>query len=102
MTLTASGYFLTKNGRRGLRFEKQITENAHFKRSSGEFVCAVGKIDRKNLLLRRALRLTEDGFPFDPAKLGRKVYDEKRFPRGFKWLEDQSVETLLAGIASSQ
>ena len=84
------------------QIEKQIAGNAHYKRSDGQFVCAVGKIDRTNLLLRRALRLTEDGFPFEPAKLGREVYDEKRFPRGFKWLEASSVKTLLSQIESSQ
>ena len=84
------------------QIEKQITGNAHFKRSSGKFICAVGKVDRNNILLKRALRLTEDGFPFDPAKLGRKIYDEKRFPRGFKWLEESNVETILARMISSQ
>jgi len=84
------------------QIEKQITGNAHFKRSDGQFVCVVGKKDRDNILLKRALRLTEDGFPFDPAKLGLEVYDEKRFPRGFKWLEASNTKTLLTKIASSQ
>jgi len=80
--------------------EEQVRQNAHFKRSSDTFVCAVGmKDDRGSCLLGKAIQFTEAGAPFRPNKFALSLYGNKTFPRGWKWLPDDKVRLLLSEIA---
>ncbi len=75
---------------------RRLSQNAHYRRLKDRFVCSVGIEDRKTLLLRRAVRLTQDGQPFRPSEIGMAAYGRKNFPRGFKWLRHDRVEILLS------
>lgn len=81
----------------------QLEQNAHYKRlPSDSFVCAIGERDGKeSALLKKALRLTEFGAPFDPNELGRSVYGNKIFQRGFKTLSSTQTTALLTGVENN-
>lgn len=74
----------------------QILESAHAKRPWDEFTCAVGVKDgRKTALLSKAIPITKLGKPFRPNDTGLSLYGNLNFPRGHKWLRDQSKLDLL-------
>lgn len=64
---------------------ERIKWNAHTKRTRDEYYIVVGDL-KQSALLPRAVKLTENGSPFKPSPIGLKVYGNKCFPRGFKWV----------------
>lgn len=81
------------------RVGPQLLANAHSKRlPDDQFLCAVGVRDRASALLKKGLRITEQGAPFRPTSIGRSAYGEKSFPRGFKWIGDGGIQSVLAQV----
>jgi len=81
------------------KYYSQIKHNAHYKRVKDRFTIVIGKQDRKNALLSKAIPLTQQGSPFKPNKLARKIYGNVNFPRGFKMITEESkINTLLEKI----
>lgn len=73
----------------------RITNNAHTKRSEDEYYIVVGKVS-DSALLTRAVKLTENGFPFQPNQIGREIYGDVRFHMGFKTICDpDKIQKLL-------
>ena len=74
---------------------KRIKNNAHSKRGNDDYFIVVGH-PSESALLTRAVKLTENGWPFKPAKIGFETYGDVGFPRGFKWIYDQErIQGLL-------
>lgn len=61
----------------------RIKDNAHTKRNEDRYYIVVGKAS-ESVLLAHAVRLTQNGSPFRPAKIGEETYGDVGFPRGFK------------------
>jgi hypothetical protein len=76
----------------------RLSRNAHFRRFKDHFVCAIGLKDRKTLLLKKAVKLTQQGQPFRPTKLGQAVYGRRNFPRGFKWITNDRLTILASAM----
>ncbi len=78
----------------------QVCQNAHYKRTSDKFVCAVGVKDgRDTLLVNKPIQLTQPGWPFRPNDFGRILYGNVCFARGWKWLRSSDkVKLLLSEI----
>lgn len=73
----------------------RIKSNAHTKRDEDHYFIVVG-YPSDSVLLTRAIKLTESGFPFKPSEIGRKVFGDVCYPRGVKWVYDPSrIQTLL-------
>lgn len=81
---------------KGARISGEILErirgNAHFKRKTDHFVCAIGFADRKSALLQKASRITEWGFPFDPNPFGEELYGDVGYPRGIKRINHEAID----------
>lgn len=70
---------------------EQIRQNAHFKRTREHFWCTVGeKEGRQSAMLRKAIPLTEEGVPFAPNEIGRKIWGGANYHMGWKWVYDES------------
>ena len=81
------------------KYHSQIKHNAHYKRTRDRFTIAIGKKDRKNALLSKAIPLTSQGSPFKPNNFARKIYGNVTFPRGFKMIREESkINTLLEKV----
>ena len=81
------------------KYYSQIMHNAHYKRIKDRFTIAIGKKDRKNALLSKAIPLTFQGAPFKPNSFARKIYGNVTFPRGFKMIREESkINALLEKI----
>lgn len=73
----------------------RIKNNAHSKRDSDDYLIVIGELADSHPL-KRAVKLTENGSPFRPSKIGKEIYGDVCFPRGFKWIKDnKKIETLL-------
>jgi hypothetical protein len=73
----------------------RIQNNAHTKRKSDEYSIVIGN-PSDSALLKRAVRLAENGSPFRPNKIGKEIYGDVGFPRGFKWVYDLNrIQSLL-------
>jgi hypothetical protein len=72
----------------------RIKHNAHSKRDSDDYLIVIGDVVDSHTL-KRAVKLTENGSPFRPSKIGKEIYGDVCFPRGFKWIKDEKIETLL-------
>jgi len=79
----------------------RIKQNAHTKRTSDEYHIVVGDL-KQSALLPRAVKLTENGSPFNPSPIGFKVYGNKCFPRGFKWVYNTDGINYLLELASCE
>jgi len=75
---------------------KRILKNAHCKRYSDHFTCVLGNMAHSSIT--RPLRITKFGAPFDPSGLGKKLFGNKRFPQGFKWINDDKQMLKLREI----
>jgi len=76
----------------------RLEQNAHFKRIFDDYSYVAVGDPSESAFLRRAVRLTEMGPPFRPNGVGRRIYGDKNFSRGFKWVHNLSVEILLNSI----
>jgi len=84
------------------KYMHQIKQNAHYKRKKDKFTIVIGKKNRKSALLSKAVPLTHTGAPFKPNNFAKKVYGNKSFPRGFKWIRDESrIKLLLKKIKTN-
>jgi len=73
----------------------QIEQNVHSRRSEDEYFIVVGERNQSKLLTK-AVRLTERGSPFRPNNIGLKIYGDKCYPRGVKWIyNEMRIKTLL-------
>lgn len=73
----------------------RIKNNAHSKRDSDDYFIVIGDL-ADSQQLKRAVKLTENGSPFKPNKIGKEIYGDVSFPRGFKWINDEGkIKTLL-------
>jgi len=73
----------------------RIRKNAHTKRHEDHYHIVVGN-PSDAMPLKRAIRLTESGSPFKPSNIGKEIYGDVGFPRGFKWIYDTSrIQALL-------
>jgi hypothetical protein len=79
----------------------QIKHNAHSKRNKDKFIVAVGKKNRNTALLRKAIQITTMGAPFCPNSVGKKIYGNKGYPRGFKRIFDEKRISELAKLAKN-
>jgi hypothetical protein len=99
----AGVYYVEKSENKGLVFEEnaapenqiieRIQKNAHSQRPKDEFLVAVASDDP--VFLSHAVILTEAGSPFRPSQVGSRIYGELSFPRGFKRLGKEQVQTTL-------
>lgn len=73
----------------------RIRNNAHTKRDEDHYNIVAGDpFDSRQL--RTALKLTENGSPFKPSKVGRKIFGDVCYPRGVKWVKElDRIQTLL-------
>ena len=78
---------------------KQIKHNAHSKRIKDRFIVAVGKKNRSTALLRKAIQITTAGSPFRPNLVGKRIYGNKGYPRGFKRIFDEKRVMELVKLA---
>ena len=73
----------------------RIRNNAHTKRDEDHYYIVVGNASDA-ALLTRAIRLTENGSPFRPSKIGQEIFGDVCYPRGVKWVnESNRIQTLL-------
>jgi hypothetical protein len=73
----------------------RIWNNAHTKRDEDYYFIVVGNVS-DSALLTRAIKLTENGSPFEPADVGREVFGNVCYPRGVKWVCDpKRIQILL-------
>lgn len=73
----------------------RIRSNAHTKRDDDHYHLIVGDPSAAELLTR-AVKVTENGSPFSPSKIGKKVFGNVCYPRGVKWINEESrIWTLL-------
>ena len=73
----------------------RIRNNAHTKRDEDHYHIVVGT-PSDAALLTRAIRLTENGSPFRPSKIGKEIFGDVCYPRGVKWVnESKRIRTLL-------
>jgi len=96
-------YYVEKRENDGLVFEEnaapetrlleRIQNNAHSQRPRDEFLVAVASADP--VFLTHAVTLTQAGSPFKSSPIGRRVYGDLAFPRGFKRLKEEQVQTVL-------
>ena len=78
------------------RILEQIRHNSHSKRNCDAFIVAVGKKDRKTALLRKAIQITSVGSPFRANAIGKKIYGDVAYPRGFKIIHNEkNIHALL-------
>jgi len=83
------------------KYYSQIKHNAHYKRVKDRFTIVIGKQDRKNALLSKAIPLTHQGSPFKPNSFAKMIYGDVSYPRGFKMIREKSkINTLLEKIKS--
>lgn len=86
---------------------KRIWNNAHTKRDKDyyyedSYFIVVGNVSH-SALLTHAIKLTENGSPFEPTGVGREVFGNVCYPRGIKWVEDASrIDILLNYCYSSK
>lgn len=81
------------------KYHSQVKHNAHYKRIRDRFTIAIGKKDRKNALLSKAIPLTSQGSPFKPNSFAKMIYGNVSYPRGFKMIREESkINTLLEKI----
>jgi hypothetical protein len=74
----------------------QVKHNSHSKRNSDAFIVAIGKKDRETALLRKAIQITSVGSPFRANSVGKKIYGDVAYPRGFKIIRDEkNIHALL-------
>ena len=74
----------------------QVKHNSHSKRNHDAFIIAIGKKDRKTALLRKAIQITSAGAPFRANLVGKKIYGNVAYPRGFKIIrEEKNIRKLL-------
>ena len=66
----------------------RILNNAHTKRDEDIYYLIVGD-EQESFLMKKAIRLTENGFPFRPSEYGKNIFGDVSFPRGFKWITDK-------------
>ncbi len=73
----------------------RISQNAHTKRSDDKYFVVVGD-KTESRLLNKAVKLTENGSPFNPTQIGIEIYGDVGFPRGFKTVYDaDKIQKLL-------
>ena len=77
------------------KYLPQIKHSAHYKRIKDRFTIAIGKKDRKNALLSKAIQLTSCGAPFLPNNFAKSIYGNVSYPRGFKMIKEPSKVRLL-------
>jgi hypothetical protein len=79
--------------------EAELRENAHYKRSSGRFICAVGEKRRGGMLLRGPIQITktQEGFKLNQNGLHllNREYGHHRYTRGVRHLDSEAVGFLL-------
>ena len=74
----------------------QVKHNSHSKRNYDAFIVAIGKKDRETALLRKAIQITSAGSPFRANSIGKKIYGDVAYPRGFKIIRDEkNIHALL-------
>jgi hypothetical protein len=74
---------------------KRIWNNAHTKRDEDYYFIVVGNVS-DSTLLTHAIKLTENGSPFEPNDVGREVFGKVCYPRGVKWVYDpKRIQFLL-------
>ena len=74
----------------------QVKHNSHSKRNYDAFLVAIGKKDRETALLRKAIQITSVGSPFRANSIGKKIYGDVAYPRGFKIIRDEkNIHALL-------
>ena len=74
----------------------QVRHNSHSKRNYDAYIVAIGKKDRKTALLRKAIQITSVGSPFRANSIGKKIYGDVAYPRGFKIIRDEkNIHALL-------
>lgn len=78
----------------------RIENNAHTKRDEDNYFIVVGN-PSESALLTRAVRLTQNGSPFRPDKIGKETYGDVGFPRGFKWVYDSNRIQNLVNYCNS-
>jgi hypothetical protein len=78
----------------------RIRNNAHTKRDEDHYYIVIGN-PSDSAFFKRALKLTENGSPFRPSKIGQETYGNVGFPRGFKWVRDSSQVQNLLNYCSS-
>ena len=75
---------------------EQVKHNSHSKRDYDAFIVAIGKKDRETALLRKAIQITSIGAPFRANSIGKKIYGDVAYPRGFKIIRDEkNIHALL-------
>ncbi len=73
----------------------RIRNNAHTKRDEDHYFIAVG-YPSDSALLTRAVKLTQNGSPFRPSAVGKKVFGDVCYPRGVKWVYDPNrIQVML-------
>jgi len=77
------------------KYLPQIKHNAHYKRLRDRFTIVIGKKDRKNALLSKAIQLTFQGAPFKPNTFAKSIYGNVSYPRGFKMIKEKSKINIL-------
>ncbi len=77
----------------------RLRKNAHFKTTDAhDFVCLVGKNDRRSARLKKAVRFTDFGAPFPPTQWGIEFKGPENFHMGIKELTDNRVEIGLSRV----
>jgi len=79
---------------------ERINRNVHSKRDEDDYFIVVGE-KSQSMLLRKAIRITERGSPFHPNATGFKIYGDKCFPRGFKWICNETIIDILLDLCRS-
>jgi len=69
------------------RTQARIRNNAHAKRTKDDFICLVG--NQNSRLLKHHVPITNRGAPFTPNDNGKKIFGNKKFHQGFKWIEER-------------
>lgn len=76
------------------RTQNRIRNNAHAKRTKDDFICLIG--NQNSRLLKYHVPITNRGAPFTPNENGKKIYGNKKFHQGFKWIEErEKVRKLI-------
>ena len=76
------------------RVHNRIKNNAHAKRTHDDFICLIG--NQNSRLLKHHVPITERGAPFMPNDNGKKIYGNKKFHQGFKWIDErEKVRKLI-------
>jgi hypothetical protein len=78
----------------------ELEKNAHTKRDEDNYYIVIGN-PSDAMLLTRAIRLTEKGSPFRPNDIGKEIFGDVCFPRGFKWVYESDRIRALLGLCRS-